>query len=189
MLNYLIKVIKTSKLHFAGEPLEGIQVMGLLESRAIDFDEVFILSANESELPSSTSQNSFIPFDAKLKFNIRTYLDMDAMSSNTFFNLIKRVRKTHIIYNQDISSFSSGEPSRFINQLLYEVKLVKNTSIEINHYSSTDSFTLDANNVRSKLKQDDFILDKLKILAQNGFSQAVSIYTIIVRGNFILKKC
>jgi len=164
------KVIKTSKLHFAGEPLEGIQVMGLLESRAIDFDEVFILSANESELPSSTSQNSFIPFDAKLKFNIRTYLDMDAMSSNTFFNLIKRVRKTHIIYNQDISSFSSGEPSRFINQLLYEVKLVKNTSVEINHYSSTDSFTLEANNVRSKLKQDDFILNKLKILAQNGFS-------------------
>ena len=164
------KVIKTSKLNFAGEPLQGIQIMGLLEARAIDFDEVFILSANESELPSSTNQNSFIPFDVKLKFNIRTYLDMDAISSNTFFNLIKRARQAHIIYNQDLSSFSSGEPSRFINQLLYEVKPIKNTFVEINHYTVTDKFTLEHNNFQSKFKRDDFILNKLKTLAKDGFS-------------------
>ena len=89
--------------------------MGILESRVIDFDEVFILSANESELPPDSSQNSLF-LDVKLKFGIRTHLDMDAIYANHFFNLIKDL-KSYIIYNQDFSISSSGE-KRNINQLL-----------------------------------------------------------------------
>tara|TARA_Y100001968_G_scaffold328370_2_gene375402 strand:+ start:4172 stop:6982 length:2811 start_codon:yes stop_codon:yes gene_type:complete len=165
------KVMNSSKLNFSGEPLHGIQVMGLLESRTIDFDEIFILSANESELPPSFNQNSFIPVDVKLKFNIRTHFDIDAMHANIFFNLIKRPKKTHLIYNQDVSSISSGERSRFINQLLYEVKPLSNTSIEINQYNVLNHFSLEKKNPNSILNiKDEFILNKLKSIAKKGFS-------------------
>ena len=173
------KVIKSVKLNFSGEPLRGIQIMGLLESRTIDFDEVFILSANESELPPNPNHTSFIPFDAKSKFGIRTDLDIDAMNANTFFNLIKRPKQTHIIYNQDLSSFSSKERSRYINQLLYEVRTQPSTSITINHQNLTDTFSLEKSNISSTASQkDDFVFDKLKLIAQNGFSPStINLYS------------
>tara|TARA_B100001250_G_scaffold395643_1_gene400771 strand:- start:870 stop:3695 length:2826 start_codon:yes stop_codon:yes gene_type:complete len=164
------KVIKSIRLKFSGEPLQGIQIMGLLESRTIDFDEIFILSANESELPPSHVANSFIPIDVKQKFNIRTELDMDLIYANHFFNLIKRPKKTHIIYNQDMSSSSSGERSRFINQLVYEIKPLMNTEIKIREYIAMDKFILE-NNAQSRYNiTDDYILQKLLTLSENGFS-------------------
>lgn len=165
------KVLRSVKLNLSGEPLRGIQIMGLLEARTIDFDEVFVLSANESDLPPNNNLNSFIPFDVKRKFNIRTGLDIDAIYASIFFNLIKRSHTTHIIYNQDTSSINSGERSRFINQLLYEVKLVANKKITINEHTKLDNFVLE--NKEPKLKarsKDDFIFQKLQLIAKNGFS-------------------
>ena len=165
------KILKTIRLNFSGEPLIGIQIMGILESRAIDFDEVFILSANESELPPDSSQNSFIPFDVKLKFGIRTHLDMDAIYANHFFNLIKRPKKVNIIYNQDLSTSSSGEKSRFINQLLFEIKSLPNTNISINSYTANDIFQLDGeNNNNLVYLKDDYAINKLVEICNKGIS-------------------
>ncbi|MAQ32167.1 MAG: hypothetical protein CMD26_05525 [Flavobacteriales bacterium] len=165
------KTLKSIRLNFSGEPLIGIQIMGILESRAIDFDEVFILSANESELPPDSGKNSFIPFDVKLKFGIRTHLDMDAIYANYFFNLIKRPKKVSIIYNQDLLSSSSGEKSRFINQLLYEIKTLPGSNIRINNYTASDVFQLELenNNRLFKLK-DAYVISKLVKICNKGIS-------------------
>jgi len=172
------KVIKSIRLKFSGEPLKGIQIMGLLESRTIDFDEIFILSANESELPPAHVTNSFIPIDVKQKFNIRTELDMDLIYANHFFNLIKRPKKTHIIYNQDMSSSSSGERSRFINQLVYELKPLVNTGINIREYIAMDTFLLEKKNHSIYNTTDNYILKKLLNLSENGFSPStLNLYT------------
>ena len=162
-------ILKSLKLHFSGEPLNGIQIMGLLESRTIDFDEVFILSSNESYLPPPSKTNSFIPFDVKLKFNIRTALDLDAIYANHFFNLIKRPKQTHIIYNQDTSY--SGERSRFINQLVYEFNPIVKEGIKIREHLSVDEFFLDQTNKPSIFDiKDNFILNKLLPICRLGIS-------------------
>ena len=165
-----LQALKNIQLNFSGEPLNGIQVMGLLESRTIDFDEVFILSANEGSLPPNNNTNSFIPFDVKLKFNIRTDLDISAIYANHFFNLIKRPHKTYIIYNQDFSS-SSGEKSRFINQLLYEIKPLIDTEISIYENLAMEQFVLEKNVKHSILEiKDDYIINTLIELSNQGLS-------------------
>ena len=136
------QLIQSKKLNFVGEPLRGIQIMGLLESRTIDFDEVFILSANEGHLPPASRKNSFIPLDMKLHFRMRTYLDIDAIYANHFFNLIKRPGFVNILYNNDSSSssFGSGEKSRFLQQLIYEIKILNNCNISIQEDFVSDLF-------------------------------------------------
>ena len=159
------------KISFQGEPLKGLQIMGLLESRTIDFDEVFILSANENDLPPLTNTNSFIPFQVKRDFCIRTQLDFDRIYANHFFNLIKRPSVSHIFYNQDTSSYSSTERSRFINQLIYEIAPLKNTNIKVSEKVVSNTFSLESkiDNLKTSFK-DDFVIDKLISLCSNGIS-------------------
>lgn len=176
------RIINSIRLKFSGEPLRGIQIMGLLESRTIDFDEVFILSANESELPPSNTSNSFIPFDVRLKFNMRTDLDMDLIYANHFFNLIKRPKHTHIIYNHDLSSSGSGERSRFINQLIYELKPIEKKTVNIREFVAMDKFVLEHGNTSLFKNQDSYILTRLLELANHGFSpSSINLYNYCKR--------
>ena len=165
------QIINSIKVSFAGEPLKGLQIMGLLESRTIDFDYVFILSANENTLPPNTYSNSFIPFDVKTKFKMRTSLDFDAINSNNFFNLIKRAKESFIIYDSDFSSYSSSESSRYINQLIYEIKPIVNREVKINQTKYINKFNLDNIwNNSNVFKKDNFIISKLNDLLKVGIS-------------------
>ena len=172
------QLLRSIKLSFSGEPLKGLQIMGLLESRTIDFDEVFILSANENHLPPNNNKPSFLPFDIKRNFDIRHNLDLDAIYANHFFNLIKRPQKTYIIYDQDFSSFNTGERSRFINQLVYEIKPLKNTAIKIREYNSINKFTLENAPSNHILQQKDkYVIEKLQDLCKSGFSpSSINLY-------------
>ena len=165
------QIINSIKVSFAGEPLKGLQVMGLLESRTIDFDYVFILSANENILPPNTYSNSFVPFDVKTKFKMRTSLDFDAINANNFFNLIKRAKESFIIYDSDFSSYSSSERSRYINQLIYEIKPIVKRDVKINQTKYINKFNLDNSwNNDNVFKKDNFIISKLNDLLKVGIS-------------------
>ena len=166
------QLLQGKKLNFVGEPLKGIQIMGLLESRTIDFDEVFVLSANEGHLPPVSRKNSFIPVDIKSNFGMRTYLDRDALYANHFFNLIKRPNEISILYNNDLSSssFKSGEKSRFLQQLIYEVKTLKNHHISIHEALFSDVFKVEKMDSGLIIKKDLFILNKIQELCRTGFS-------------------
>ena len=107
---------------FKGEPLEGVQLMGILESRTLDFRNVIMLSVNEGILPKGKSINSFIPYDMKRHFGLPTYLESDAVFSYHFYRLLQRANNISLIYNSETDDFGSGEKSRFITQLLSEYK-------------------------------------------------------------------
>ena len=172
-------IIKSRKLNFIGEPLKGIQIMGLLEARTIDFDEVFLLSANEGHLPPVTMRNSFIPVEVRFAFSLRTYLDRDAIYANHFFNLIKRPDNIHILYNNDnsSSSFSTGEKSRFLQQLIYEVNTYNNHNMSIVEDFVATPFQMDSGDSKIAIKKDKFIINRLNRLSSDGFSaSAINLY-------------
>jgi len=111
------QLIASETLSFQGEPLKGLQLMGMLETRVLDFENIILTSTNEGILPASSQQNSFIPFDVKLEFGLPTYREKDAIFSYHFFRLLQRAKNVFILYNTEHDVFGSGEKSRFVTQL------------------------------------------------------------------------
>lgn len=104
-------------LDFQGSPFQGIQVMGMLETRVLDFENLIITSVNEGILPQGKTENSYLPFDLKIAFNLPTYKDKDAVYAYHFFRLLQRAKNVHLLYNNDMTSVEKAEPSRFIRYL------------------------------------------------------------------------
>lgn len=162
-------ILKTEKLSFQGEPLEGLQIMGLLESRGLDFKNLIITSVNEGFLPASGSNNSFIPLDIKLEKKIPTFFEKDAIFSYHFFRLLHRAENIYLIYNNITDDFGSGEPSRFIRQLhtakaLGQLDKVKFQKKIINPKLNSSPLVL------NNIIKTDTIMSKLLKLAEKGFS-------------------
>lgn len=112
------ELLSSETIDFQGDPLEGLQIMGMLESRNLDFETVIITSVNEGILPSGKSNNSFIPFDLKTSFGLPTYKEKDAIYTYHFYRLLQRAKNIHIIYNTEPDVLEGGEKSRLISQLL-----------------------------------------------------------------------
>ena len=114
------QIIDLAEVSFEGEPLTGLQIMGVLESRVLDFDTVIITSVNEGKFPSGKSQNSFIPYDVKRELGLPTYKEKDAIYSYHFYHLLHRAKNIYLLYNTDNEGIDAGEKSRFITQLEVE---------------------------------------------------------------------
>ncbi|MCK5145847.1 PD-(D/E)XK nuclease family protein [bacterium] len=114
------EIIDTASVPFLGEPLQGLQIMGLLETRTLDFKDLYILSVNEGTLPAGQSNNSFIPNDVRSKCGMITHEHQDAIYAFYFYRLLKRAERIHILYNTVNDAFGKGECSRFIEQLIHE---------------------------------------------------------------------
>ena len=91
--------------------------MGLLETRAIDYDRFIMISVNEGILPAGKSAASVIPYDMKMKFGLPTYSDKDSVYAYHFYRLLHRAKTAVFIYNTEPSQLGSNERSRFIMQL------------------------------------------------------------------------
>ena len=115
-----IEILNRETLDFQGEPLEGLQIMGMLESRVLDFETVIISSVNEGILPSGKSNNSFIPFGVKIENGLPTYKEKDAIYTYHFYRLLQRAKNIYILYNTEPDVLNGGEKSRFITQLEIE---------------------------------------------------------------------
>lgn len=115
------QIVGNSSVAFLGEPLSGIQIMGVLETRTLDFENVILVSANEGVLPSGKSMNSFIPNDLKRHFGLPLYHAKDAIYSYHFYRLLQRAKNVRVIYDTETDTFGKGEKSRFISQLEYEL--------------------------------------------------------------------
>ncbi|SHI44529.1 PD-(D/E)XK nuclease family protein [Pseudozobellia thermophila] len=111
-------LLSAESLDFQGEPLEGLQIMGMLESRNLDFETVILTSVNEGILPSGKSNNSFIPFDLKVRLGLPTYKEKDAVYTYHFYRLLQRAKNVYILYNTEPDVLEGGERSRLISQLL-----------------------------------------------------------------------
>jgi len=108
-----------SRLPFYGEPLKGLQVMGVLETRAIDFENLVVLTVNEGILPSGRTPNSFIPFDIKHAFNLPTFQQKDYVFAYHFYRMIQRAKRIFLLYDTEGDMMKGGEKSRFITQISY----------------------------------------------------------------------
>ncbi|MBR6248675.1 MAG: PD-(D/E)XK nuclease family protein [Muribaculaceae bacterium] len=115
---YLIDRLSSSgSIPFTGEPLEGLQIMGVLEARCLDFDHVIILSANEGTYPARSVASSFIPADLRRASLMPCSAEQEAEATYQFYRLITRARTVTMIYNGQDTAAASGEPSHFIEQL------------------------------------------------------------------------
>ncbi|RYY14496.1 MAG: hypothetical protein EOO36_14155, partial [Cytophagaceae bacterium] len=119
---FLYDQMRNTRLPFAGEPLAQVQIMGLLETRALDFDHVIILSCNENSLPPPKRQNSLFPFDVLAEFKLPTYTDTEATAAYNFWRLLQRASRVDLVHVlPGAEGVRTGERSRFLRQLEFDL--------------------------------------------------------------------
>lgn len=159
------QVIDVAEVSFEGEPLNGLQIMGVLESRVLDFETVIITSVNEGKFPAGKSTNSFIPYDVKKEYGLPTFKEKDAIYTYHFYHLLQRAKNIYLIYNLDSEGFDAGEKSRFITQLEVEK--------QPNHNLTFQYFNPDVPNIAHQpmvIPKTERALLRLQEIAENGFS-------------------
>ena len=114
------QLIQTTNIPFHGEPAEGIQVMGVLETRNLDFEHLLVLSCNEGKLPKGVNDSSFIPYSLRKAYGLTTVDNKVAIYAYYFHSLLQRARDITITYNDATDDGQTGEMSRFMLQLLIE---------------------------------------------------------------------
>jgi len=115
----LKKLIAGISVPFAGEPLTGLQIMGMLETRTLDFENLIILSMNEGIFPKQRTASSFIPHNLRKGFGLPTYEHQDSIYSYHFYRLINRAKRIYLVYDTRTEGLQTGEVSRYFKQLKY----------------------------------------------------------------------
>lgn len=123
------QVVKAQKIPFSGEPLRGLQVMGVLETRNLDFKNVFILSLNEGAFPSFSNKGSYVPFTIRKAYGLPTVEHQDAMYAYLFYRVLQRAENISLFYNSETDVLGQGEMSRYLQQLIYESGLAVERSV------------------------------------------------------------
>ncbi|GAB3833819.1 PD-(D/E)XK nuclease family protein [Hymenobacter jeollabukensis] len=120
---FLYEQMTRTRLPFAGEPIAQVQVMGLLETRALDFDHVVILSCNEQILPAPKRNNSLFPYDVLTKYGMPTYAEHEAATAHQFWRLLQRARRVDLVYIlPGAEGVQAGERSRFLLQIEHDLR-------------------------------------------------------------------
>lgn len=134
-LRYLMRQLEQMvTIPFFGEPLHGLQIMGTLETRLLDFKKVIITTANEGVIPAGKKGQTFIPFEVRHAFELPSHVEKDAIFAYHFFRLLEQAEEVHLIYNSVKGMDNSGEPSRYIRQLEYELPN-ENPKAEITYHA------------------------------------------------------
>lgn len=150
-ISLINSVLNGLSIPFEGEPLRGIQVMGILETRVLDFENVIILSLNEGVLPKISVASSFIPYNLRKGFGLPTIENQDSIFSYYFYRLIQRAKNISLVYNSEQSYTNTGEVSRFVKQLEYE------SGKQINYYNVENNISYDKKNKISVAKNQAVI--------------------------------
>lgn len=163
----LLKQLTSSiNIAFKGEPVEGLQLMGTLETRALDFDNLIITSFNEGVFPRKNTNPSVIPYSLRRAFGLPTYEYHDAIFAYNFYRMIYRAKRVFLLYDSR-SDGQHGELSRYAAQLdyLYNVPIVRKSVSYSVASKKTDSISI---------KKDDRILNRLALFTQADSKKAIS---------------
>ena len=114
------QLVRSQRIPFTGEPLRGLQVMGVLETRNLDFKNVFILSLNEGAFPATGNKGSYIPHNIRKAYALPTLAHQDAMYSYLFYRTLQRAENIFLFHNSETDVLGQGEMSRYLQQLLFE---------------------------------------------------------------------
>jgi len=139
---------------FVGEPLDGLQVMGVLETRGLDFENLIITSFNEGIYPQKSSTNSFIPYNLRRGFELPTTEHQDAITAYNFYRLIHRAKRIFFLYDSRTEGMQTGEVSRFMHQLYYHYG--------VNVQKKTVSFDIGFGNAQAiQIEKTPVVMEKL----------------------------
>ncbi|HLN53739.1 MAG TPA: PD-(D/E)XK nuclease family protein [Lentimicrobium sp.] len=166
LYNFFREVCSSTRVPFYGEPLKGIQIMGMLETRMLDFENVILLSVNEDILPSSKNNKSFIPIDIRRHYGLPAHHERQAVFAYHFYRLLQRPQNAWLIYNHDGDQLDGGEKSRYIRQLEWELpeKGIYITTLTV------DDSTLRPVQQPLTIVKDDYVMRVLREKAEKGFS-------------------
>ena len=178
-----------TRLSFSGEPLEGLQVMGVLETRNLDFKNVILISANESILPRSRSVNSFVPYDVKKKFGLQVHTEKDATYAYHFYRLLQRAEHIHLIYNTQTGDIGSSEKSRYITQIQHGLGKI-NPQIQLSEEIVSLPPPPAAMSGTIQVEKSDLVMDRLLQATQRGLSpSALGLYISCPLQFFLSRVC
>lgn len=165
----LIQLFKRAEITLKGEPLNGIQIMGLLETRNLDFKNVILLSANEGLLPRTDSTDSFIPFELRHLYHLPLPKEKIDVFAYHFYRLIQRTENLTIMYNSEPGNLGGGEVSRFVQQLKYELKTYnQNISISETYLTSSGESATQSQSI--VIPKNDEVTEAIKTALINGLS-------------------
>ena len=117
----LRRMLQKMTIPYQGEPLSGVQIMGILETRSLDFEQVVILSVNDDTFPGNRAvSSSFIPYNLRLAYGLPTPTHHEGVYAYYFYRLLQRAKRVHLVYCSRSDEKHTGEPSRYIYQLKYE---------------------------------------------------------------------
>lgn len=119
-LRLLRKLLSTTQVPFHGEPVKGLQIMGVLETRTLDFKNVILLSTNEGYMPGTSNDNTFVPQFLRKHFGMSTVEHQDSIYAYYFYRLLQRAENITLVYNTDKTQTGKAEMSRFLLQLLVD---------------------------------------------------------------------
>ena len=153
------------KLSFKGSKTTGIQVMGMLETRLLDFENVIMTSVNEGILPSGKSDHSYITYSLKKDYGLPTHTEKDAIYAYHFFRLLQRTKNCFLIYDNDQTGFNKGDKSRFITYL----EVFRKPEINISNIPFALNTSLKKRDL-IEIKKNKDIMVQLNALAESGFS-------------------
>jgi hypothetical protein len=119
-MRILDKMLRIQSVPFSGEPLSGIQIMGILETRALDFRNLVILSVNEGILPSVSAGSSFIPYSLREAFGLPSINHQESIYAYHFYRLLQRAENVTFLFNSNSEGLRNGEMSRFLLQMKYD---------------------------------------------------------------------
>ena len=149
----LKRMTETITIPFKGEPLSGLQIMGVLETRALDFDRIIILSMNEGIFPLKKAANSFIPYNLRRGFGLPTYEHQDSVWAYHFYRLIYRANHISLLYDTRNNGLQTGEVSRFVHQLRYHYEEPIQNKLIVYNVASSKTPALQINKTEAVIAQ------------------------------------
>lgn len=167
-----LRIAQRHQIPLIGEPLSGLQMMGMLETRNLDFRRVILLSVGEGVLPASRSTSSLVPFELKRQFGLPTYQEKDSVYAYNFYHLLLRAKEVYLVYSSESEAMGKGEPSRFIRQVEHE--LAPRFGIEVHHMvvnNNEPPHSTPADPTAGV--KDTAVMQRLVELAKKGFSPTV----------------
>ncbi len=181
-INVVLRALSMQKIPFEGEPLKGLQIMGFLESRALDYENIIILSVNEGVLPRAQVAISFIPYHLRQGFGMPTLEHHDAIYAYYFYRLLSRSKNVYLLYNSVPATIGNSERSRYISQLIFESSQSNNTTPPIIKSITVKPLTFQISNtpdIKISIKKNKEIISNLYSSACKQYLSSTSIFDYI----------
>ena len=164
-----IRIAQRHNISFLGRPLSGLQVLGMLETRNLDFQRVIVLSANEGVLPSGRSQNTLIPYDLQRAVGLPTYNEKDSVYAYNFYRLLQRARQVYLVYSTSSDAMGKGEESRFVKQVRSELA-PRFRNIRLDEFVASADTAIHRSSFNPDGTKTESVMRRLAQMAANGFS-------------------